>query len=59
MQDASTKVAVEGVSTNMSGVALFSSRNLFGRRLISSSVLPVTLKKFTEWLRLTSRFSIT
>ena len=53
MLGSSTKVAVEGGSTKMSGDRLFSSRNLFGRLLISPSVPSVTLKKFVEWLLLT------
>ena len=51
----STNVAVEGASISISdGVVRVCSRNLFGRWLIYSSFLLVTLKKFSDWQRLTS-----
>ena len=58
MLDSSTKEAVEDVSTITSGDGSFSSRNLFAWWLISFSVLPVTLKKLIEWLRLASHLAL-
>ena len=56
--NSSTKVVVECISTKISGNGLFSSHNLFGHWLVSSSSLPVTLKKFAERLHLTSPFGM-